>query len=245
MSLIETIEVFQKYNFPLQIDFCRNDSLVPRARNNLIAKAMTDPDATHMIFIDSDIHWTAIDILKLVLDDKPIIGGVYPLKKYEWGALLNDPGNPYNSNVVQSIIDKKNASHLKNIITDENMLQCNLLKYNLNYLGNILQIENNVAKVRHVATGFMMIQRDTIQKLMDEHPKTKYTDDIGFLAPEENKWAYALFDCAVEDNHYFSEDWLFCHRWTKMGNDVFVDVSINLTHTGPNDFKGCLLASLI
>ena len=32
--------------------------------------------------------------------------------------------------------------------------------------------------------------------------------------------------------HYFSEDWLFCYRWTNTGGDVFIDVSINLSHSG-------------
>jgi hypothetical protein len=96
-----------------------------------------------------------------------------------------------------------------------------------------------------MATGFMMIQRDVIEKMMVAFPSTKYVDDIGFLTPEENKYAYALFDCGVEEGHYYSEDWLFCHRWTKMGGSIWADVSINLTHTGIEDYKGSYLASVI
>ena len=41
-SLIMTITFFNSINLKYKIYFCHNDSLVSRARNNLIAKAMTD-----------------------------------------------------------------------------------------------------------------------------------------------------------------------------------------------------------
>jgi hypothetical protein len=91
----------------------------------------------------------------------------------------------------------------------------------------------------------MMIQRNVIEKLCEAHPETKYTDDINFLNSEENKFAYALFDCGVVDNHYLSEDWMFCTRWTKLDNEIWIDITINLTHTGIHDFKGCFMSTLV
>lgn len=243
--IISTIELLTKFNIPVKIHFCRNDSLVPRARNNLIAKAMYNEDTTHILFIDNDISWDPVSILKLLLADKHIVGGVYPLKNYNWSKLIKDPLNPYNSNIIQQWLETKNKSQLKNILTDEECVQNKLLNYNVNYLSNVLSIENNLSKVKHTATGFMLIKRETISKMMEAFPSTKYVDDVNFLIPEENKYAYALFDCGVEEGHYFSEDWLFCDRWTKMGGDVFIDVTINLSHTGIEDYKGCYISTII
>ena len=243
--LIATIQMCQSLQLPIRVEFCKNDSLVSRARNNLIAKAMTVEESTHFLFIDNDITWEPVDILKLMLADKPLIGGIYPLKHYHWERLVKDEGNPYNTNVIQSWLTRKNNSQLKDMVSPENMIQHNLLKYNINYLENFLTIENNLAQVRHLATGFMMIQRSLIEKMMRSFPSTKYTDDVGFLQPHENVYAYALFDCGVEDGHYFSEDWLFCSRWSKMGGSIYADVSINLTHTGIEDYKGCYISSII
>jgi hypothetical protein len=243
--LINTISLFRQLNFPLQIEFCKNDSLVPRARNNLIARALYDRSMTHVMFIDNDITWDPLDIIKLILSEKELIGGIYPLKNYNWGKLVNDPVNPYNTNIVQQWLKKKNDSQLSQIISDDRMIQHNLLKYNVNYLDNVLQIDNNIAKVRHLATGFMMIRRNVLTQMISKFPSTKYTDDISFLRPEENEFAYALFDCGVEDEHYLSEDWLFCSRWMKMGNDIWMDVSIQLTHTGLEDYCGSYISSII
>ena len=239
--LMLTVETFRQYNIELKIEFCRNDSLVSRARNNLVARAMNDPKMTHIMFIDNDISWDPIDILKLMISNKSVIGGIYPLKNYNWQTLVKDG----TKNAVKTIIDKKNNSQLKDLISDETAIQHNLLRYNVNYLSTTLNIDKNLTKVKHIATGFMMIKRDVISKMSMGFPSTKYVDDVSFLRPEENEFAYALFDCGVEDGHYYSEDWLFCHRWTKMGGSIWADVSINLTHTGIEDYRGCYLSTII
>ena len=243
--LMATNEMCRNYGIPLMIEFCRNDSLVSRARNNLVAKAMNDHDVTHILFIDADITWSPVDVLKLVISDKSLVGGVYPLKAYFWDKLIKDDKNPQNKNIVQNMLDRKNNSQFKDRISDKDMIQYNLLKYNINYIGTELEIQKNLAKVRHLATGFMMFKRKVIEQMSRAFPSTKYVDDCGFLAGTENDHAYALFDCGVEDGHYFSEDWLFCHRWTKMGGSIWIDVSISLMHTGNEDYKGCYLASII
>lgn len=245
--LMSTIETFRKYGIELIIEFCRNDSLVSRARNNLVARAMANPKMTHIMFIDNDITWDANDILKLIISDKNLVGGIYPLKNYNWSDLLTDKKDPSNTspNMIQQMIQRKNASQFKDIISDENMVQFNMLRYNVNYLDNTLNIDKNLAKVKHLATGFMMIKRNVIEKMSKAFPSTKYVDDVNFLKDNENDFAYALFDCGVEEGHYFSEDWLFCHRWSKMGGSIWMDVSIALTHTGIEDYKGCYITSII
>jgi hypothetical protein len=120
-----------------------------------------------------------------------------------------------------------------------------MLTYNLNYVNKKIEIKDNMTEVRHIATGFMMMKRNVIEKMMDGFPYTKYTDDIGFLKGDENNFAYALFDCGVENNHYLSEDWMFCERWRKLGGSIHVDVTINLIHTGTEHYNGCYLSSIM
>jgi hypothetical protein len=236
--LIKTLAIFRHFNFNVDVIFCKNDSLVSRARNNLIAKAMSDPKTTHMIFIDNDITWNPIDIMKLILAEKPIIGGAYPLKSYKWDKLTNPA-------IIQGLIDKRNNSILKDMISDTEMVQFNAVNYNVNYLSNNLQVEGNIAKIRHLATGFMMIQRHVIEKMFKAFPSTKFVDDINFLEPSENEFAYALFDCGVEDGHYFSEDWMFCQRWSKMGGSIYLDVTVNLVHSGIEDYRGSYVSTIL
>ena len=115
----------------------------------------------------------------------------------------------------------------------------------MNFVAGTAEINQNLMEVRHLATGFMMIKRDVIEKLMEAFPSTKYVDDVNFLEGKENDFAYALFDCGVELGHYFSEDWMFCSRWTKLGGKIHADVSINLTHTGPHDYVGSFVSTIV
>jgi hypothetical protein len=242
ICLMATVEMMKTFGVLLRVEFCRNDSLVTRARNNLIAKALSDPLTTHVMFIDNDISWEPFDILKLLISDKPLVGGIYPLKKYNWDKLSV---NNDNVDFLQTIKAKKNSSYMSDFISDVDAVRCNLVKYNVNYIDNKLQINKNLAKVKHIATGFMMMKRELLESMLLAYPSSKYIDDVGFLHGNENNFAYALFDCGIEDGHYFSEDWFFCHRWSKMNGDVYADVSINLTHTGSEDFKGSYIASML
>lgn len=238
-SLLQTMFMCKDLGIEATVHFCRNDSLVSRARNNLIAKAMSIKTATHFMFIDADITWSPFDILKLLVADKSIIGGIYPIKNYEWEKLIANP------NLVNEILARKQKSQLKDVHSDVSYLKTNMVRYNINYVSNYLEIQNNLIKVRHLATGFMLIKRQVIELMSKAFPQTKYVDDVNFLKGAENDFAFALFDCGVEDNHYFSEDWMFCHRWSKMGGDIFSDITIDLDHTGIETYKGSLVSSLL
>lgn len=243
ICLINTIQILASFGIMAKVEFCKNDSLVSRARNNLVAKAMTDKKTTHIIFIDNDITWSPYDIVKLILAKKPVIGGAYPIKNYNWGRLI-DTTDP-SKNVIKEWIDNRNNTGIKIPLDDVSYIQSKLLRYNINYKSNTMEIKENIAEVRHIATGFMLIERATIEKMMEAFPNTKYVDDVSFLEGEENDSAYALFDCGVYEGHYFSEDWLFCHRWTEIGGSIFLDISISLNHCGIEDFRGSYLASLM
>jgi hypothetical protein len=153
-SMLSTVELFRTHDFPIQFEFCKNDSLVTRARNNLVARAMTDPATTHIMFIDNDIMWNPIDLFKMILADRGVLGGIYPLKKYNWTKLTEDGGGGAAANINAIQHRYNNSSVLRSHMDLEYMIQSNLLSYNVNYLTTHLHIENNLAKVRHVATGY-------------------------------------------------------------------------------------------
>lgn len=234
-SLIKTVLLFKELNINFYISFMGNESLISRGRNNMIASAMLNERTTHFFFIDSDITWKPEDVLKLIVSDKPIVGGVYPKKNYKWDKL--------NNSNIERWIEKKNE--LNSTVSDNSIIKNNLLSYNINHVSNTIEIKHNIINVRHLATGFMMIKRHVIEDMIQKFPELYYVDDTGYLNEQQCKYTYALFDCGIVDNHYYSEDWLFCHRWTNMGGEIFVDISIDLTHTGTENYEGSLMLNLL
>jgi hypothetical protein len=225
-------ELFNKLGVGLKLEILANDSLVTRARNALVARAMSDSRMTHVIFIDSDIVWGAEDVVRLLLSNKDVAGGVYPKKGYSWE-------NVEDVKKYQEISDAKPPD-----MNFPSYLKTRLVQYNWNLNSNSFQLENGYMEVKHLATGFLMISRSALETMMAKYPETKYTDDVGHLVGEQNTFAYALFDCAVVEQQYYSEDWLFCKRWTDIGGKIYANVTIPLVHIGPEPYLGRVLSIL-
>ena len=71
------------------LDTMVNESLVTRARNNLMAKMMTNKEATHFMFIDADIRFQPESILSMMAYEKDVIGGLYPKKALPVNYVIN------------------------------------------------------------------------------------------------------------------------------------------------------------
>jgi hypothetical protein len=65
-----------------QVLFTEGESLIQRARNNICAKFLAMPNASHLIFVDADIEFEGNSILRLLCHDRDVICGVYPKKTY-------------------------------------------------------------------------------------------------------------------------------------------------------------------
>ena len=183
------------------------------------------------MFIDADIEFQVEDDIKLIAHNKDVAVGAYPKKGVNW------------QRIRESVRQKDTAYDDKQIASFGSDYAINF-KF-INREQKQIAIENGLIRLHDGATGFMMIKRNTLEKMFAAFPSTKYTDDVSFLRPEENRFAYALFDCGVEDDHYYSEDWMFCSRWTKMGGEIWVDISINLVHIGIERYNGSYLTQLV
>ena len=64
-----------------------NESLITRARNCLFSDFMdSEENYTHLLFIDADIGFTSMDVMKLLKCDKPLVGATYPHKNIFWNS---------------------------------------------------------------------------------------------------------------------------------------------------------------
>lgn len=66
----------------------RNESLVQRARNNIVARFLASA-CSHLVFIDADIGFTGESVLRLIAHNRPIMAGLYRKKtigSVEWAV---------------------------------------------------------------------------------------------------------------------------------------------------------------
>lgn len=55
-------------------------TLVQFARNYLLAKFLSDPTYTHILWLDADLGWSYDAVLKMLMRKRDVVAGVYPTK---------------------------------------------------------------------------------------------------------------------------------------------------------------------
>lgn len=92
--------------------------------------------------------------------------------------------------------------------------------------------------VQHAGTGFMLVSRKAILRLIEMHPELLHLSQSTDASRFEPLWA--LFDTAVVDMAYLSEDYYFCHLWHEAGGSVVVYTPAKFRHYGVYGYEGGL-----
>ena len=181
-----------------------NESLVQRARQ-YFAKYAMEKKFDKLLFIDADIGFTGEDVKRLVLHDKLVVGGTYPLKQIP--PILN-----FNTLPDHDISDIPNHRSLDG-----------LKKLNAKY-----GVGGGLLEVRHVPTGFLCIDVEVFRRLENFVPG--YSGRAYSKAQEFEKIP-EFFPVRVRDGILESEDWAFCTLCRDHGIKVYLDTEVVVSHT--------------
>jgi hypothetical protein len=227
-SVIKMMTFFNGHQIPLAFGTIANESLVTRARNVLVAYFLAS-DYTHLMFIDADIEFQTEDILKLYAHKKDVVVGAYPKKGVAWDKIRANLTDPANKN--KELSDRDMAS-----FGSDYAINFKFVDKETKTIG----VENGLIKLHDAGTGFMMISREAILKMIKAYPELKYNNDVNINNADLKDHFYALFDTMIDpvDKRYLSEDYTFCRRWQEIGGDVWLDPSISLNHYGHFCFQG-------
>ena len=208
----------QRGGIDLSVNMLAGDALITRARQNIVAHFLENPLGTHLIFIDADIAFDPSQVFRLLDFGVDMVAGVYPTKRIDWGKIPQ---------LVKMGIRDLEASSLSYVTGFEDPAK--------------IENKNGFAKVKYAGTGFLMIKRQALVKMIESYPELGYTRENQAEDPlKGSKWRSALFNCIVdkETGVYLSEDYSFCRRWTDLGGEVWADLQSRLSHTGTMTFYG-------
>jgi hypothetical protein len=76
-SLMHTAFELQDHNIGCGMLGTTLESLIPRARNDLVANFLAEPGTTHLMFIDADMQWQPEALLRLIQADVDVACGPY------------------------------------------------------------------------------------------------------------------------------------------------------------------------
>jgi hypothetical protein len=207
-SCLDLQSVCHKYGVGIVFYFLFNESLVTRARNYLVDEFLRS-QCSHLMFIDSDIDFKAMDVIAMLAFDKPIIGGPYPKKTIAWEKIYDA--------VKMGMVDD-NPLKLETFVGD----------YVFNVVPGTKEIQlNQPCKVLELGTGFMMVKRDVFPKFQEAYPELMFRPDHNRTQHfDGSREICAFFDTVIDKKwdaekkewtgtrRYLSEDYMFC-QWAR------------------------------
>jgi hypothetical protein len=215
-SIMNAMVYGVKNRLAITVETLAGDSLITRARNSLVAKFLANEQATHLLFVDADIGFEPSHLVRLLALGEDVAACMYPLKQFFWD---------------DSAVARARAGEL-------------ITTAPLRYVGaasaqGSRERRGDFVAADYAGTGFMLISRRAILRLIEAHPELHF-ETAHVPLDVDPALLYALFDTAIDpDNrHYLSEDYTFCARWRALGGKIWLDTQSALIHAGAHEFVG-------
>ena len=251
-SILDLQGMLGSYGIESRFSFLFNESLITRARNYLVDEFLRS-GFTHLLFIDSDIHFDPQDVLALLALDKDIIGAPYPKKSINWNNVAN--GLKKNPDVNPGELEKLTGDYVFNPVPGTTQFRV-----------------TEPLEVMEIGTGFMMVKKAVFEKFKQAYPHLNYKPDhVGQANFDGSRYIHAYFDTVIDrgytvedvmhlvkessegkdvkevaqkildtqaSDRYLSEDYMFCQYWRKIGGQVWLCPWMKTQHVGTYAFTG-------
>lgn len=226
LSILRLNATLAAEGIPYMLATLDKESLITRARNRL-AHQFLQGDATHLLFIDADIHFQPDAVLRLLRHGGPLVAGAVPKKCIDWNRLHTLSGRAASGAELQGL--------------------SNDYAFSVRQEGEAFphetfdrRVESGFVRVTYVGTAFMLIARGAFEAVADAGLVADYLDDEAVAGGPAAPRIRGFFETLVHpaSGRYLSEDFAFCHRWRSTGGEVWVDVQTPLGHEGSFMFEG-------
>lgn len=242
-SCLDLQGICAQYRIETRFSFIFNESLITRARNYLTDEFIRS-GFTHLMFIDSDIHYDPRDIIALLALDKDIIGAPYPKKSIKWPSVIEAVKR--KPDIQPAELEKVTGDYVFNAVVGT---------------GQFSVAEP--LEVMEIGTGMMMVKKEVFTKWQAQYPQYSYKPDhLGQENFDGKRYIHAFFDCIIDrkreleivadlgdrkagekveiggSDRYLSEDYFFCQQWRNMGGKIHLCPWMRTKHVGTYAFTG-------
>ena len=159
------------------------ESLITRGRNKMVMKFLSDESLTHLFWINSDIAFTPQSVCRLLLADRDIAAGVYPMKSFNW------PEEGLPAGTTREEFEKRYTDY-----------PFNPIGHGSKRVSEFADSDGFV-EVAEAPTGFMCVKRHVFYDMMEHYPHLRYTPDGPPNNPEAHlHWRF--YDCMVDPDSW-------------------------------------------
>lgn len=198
-------------------------SLIARARNLFANYLMEHPEFTHLLFLDTDMHFAPEAVTKLLAANRSVAGVAYPYRQVN----LNRQIQATDSGLSMRDWLEKHA------------------EYTVRIKGNPegrAQVVDGFVEAEHVGAGIMLIRRDALESAIPF--TTCFAPPEQYRAFISSGRFYGFFDTFEDHGAYLSEDLSFCRRARLGGSTIWALVDQTVVHYGASEVSGQYLRAL-
>ncbi len=195
------------------------DKPIDLARNMIVEAALDDERMTHLFFMDSDMQFPRDALVRLIQQDKPVIGGIYfartttPIPHaYHFHHRDNEDGTcPIGDGYQHASTDR--GTWYRPVVKEF----AAFMKRHPDYdeqpgIAVLPATPDALVPCDALATGCMLIKREVLEAIRDAHPGDK------------RPW----FKC--HEDSAGGEDFYFCEQARALGYDIWADFSVQCSH---------------
>jgi hypothetical protein len=205
VSMLQLSAVFLRNRVDSVYSFTSTESLVPNARN-VLAHQFLESNATHLMWIDSDIGFNAMDIVTMLMADRDVVCGIYPKKEVDWARVAE---------AVKSGVPPEELSNHAGLFA-VNLLDDSARGY--------ADDPDRLLEVAAAGTGFMLIKRGVFDALSEVVPE--YVPD---RIPIKEYYATST---DPDSGRLITEDYHFCRLARSHGFKIYAAPWARLAHAG-------------
>lgn len=222
---LQDLHTLAQKPFGLQIDdawFWPYDLV--RVRSRAVRKFLHETDATHLLFVDSDVSFEPIVISKMLATGKELISVPYPKRDIRW----------------QAVYDGARAGKDPRDVAYEYVFRTTDTK----------EIESGVVQVAGVGMGCTLIARPLLRRMWDHFSAYRsdgpVSEDIVAWDNHETEGGETVYLFALQwgemngKRHLFGEDLSFCRRALACGAHpyLYIGDGAPASHYGSHHFVG-------
>lgn len=198
---------------------------IVRVRNRFVWHFLHNTDATHLLFLDSDVEVSPAAVRGMIACGVPFVATPYPRR-----------GGVNWHGVAESVMTNPGQHPEAAAYT-----------YSVHVLKDALEIDNVTgrAEVAAVPLGCALLRREELQAHWDAHVKAGLTyEDILPTGARVPAMANLFGLVTVPDGGLLSEDYSFCHGWRTDGGTVYLYMGPGspANHYGAHNYVGHIAA---
>lgn len=239
-SLTAVTKLMTLHNIQWEFMDLSGDSYVHRARNSMCMNFLSDPYATDLFFIDSDMAWDPQAFMNIIFRPEPVIGGTYPVKN-KWEMWTSHP----------QVVGEPGDEHLQGInlpdgnrLIEARLLAGGFLRIKRSVLEKYVQFyptaryndthpvpEMRIPQVEFFSAG--MLRDEEVSLLKDIEQMMEEGEGKVDLTPLKDRFA-----SLKRPREFTGEDYCFSKRLKDMGVQLFIYPNATISHFGVNGWTG-------